>query len=84
VKYVMDQVDHADSKMTLDVYGQMEQRAKRDNGARFDKLIRGAREQAGADVQTPAAGGLGPAMGPTRPNRPPESTPDDSERRLKP
>jgi integrase len=46
VKYVMDQVGHADSKMTLDVYAQMQQRAKRDNGAKFDKLIRGAREQA--------------------------------------
>jgi integrase len=45
VKYVMDQVGHADSKMTLDVYAQMQQRAKRDNGAKFDKLIRGAREQ---------------------------------------
>jgi integrase len=47
VKYVMDQVGHADSKMTLDVYAQMQQRAKRDNGAKFDQLIRGAREQAG-------------------------------------
>ena len=45
VKYVMDQVGHTDSKMTLDVYAQMQQRAKRDNGAKFDKLIRGAREQ---------------------------------------
>jgi integrase len=46
VKYVMDQVGHAGSKMTLDVYAQMQQRAKRDNGAKFDTLIRGAREQA--------------------------------------
>jgi hypothetical protein len=43
VKYVMDQVDHADPKMTLDVYAQMQQRAKRGNGAKFDKLIRDAR-----------------------------------------
>ncbi len=56
VKYVMDQVGHADSKMTLDVYAQMQQRAKRDNGAKFDKLIRGAREQADATVQTASDG----------------------------
>jgi hypothetical protein len=46
-KYVMGQVGHADSKMTLDVYAQMQQRAKRDNGAKFDQLIRAAREQTG-------------------------------------
>jgi integrase len=45
VKYVMDQVGHADSKMTLDVYAKMQQRAKRDNGAKFDKLIHGARKE---------------------------------------
>jgi hypothetical protein len=41
----MDQVGHADSKMTLDVYAKMQQRAKRDNGAKFDKLIHGARKE---------------------------------------
>lgn len=46
IKFVMDQVGHADSKMTLDVYGKMQKRAKRDNGARFDRLIRDARKQA--------------------------------------
>ncbi len=51
VKYVMDQVGHADSKMTLDVYAQMQQRAKRDNGAKFDQLIRGARAQAGEPAE---------------------------------
>jgi integrase len=44
VKWVMSQVGHADSKMTLDVYAQLEQRAKRDHGANFDKLIRNARK----------------------------------------
>jgi len=58
VKYVMDQVGHADSKMTLDVYAQMQQRAKRDNGTKFDKLIRGAREQADASVQTASSEGF--------------------------
>jgi integrase len=38
VKWVMSQVGHADSKMTLDVYAQLEQRAKRQPGARFDEL----------------------------------------------
>jgi hypothetical protein len=37
----MAQVGHADSKMTLDVYAQLEHRAKRDHGARFDGLMRG-------------------------------------------
>jgi integrase len=39
VKFVMAQVGHADSKMTLDVYAQLEHRAKRDHGRRFDELI---------------------------------------------
>ena len=45
VKFVMSQVGHADSKMTLDVYAQLEQRMKRDHGRRFDALIRSAEEQ---------------------------------------
>jgi hypothetical protein len=40
----MSQVGHADSKMTLDVYAQLEQRVKRDHGASFDRLIRPARD----------------------------------------
>ena len=45
VKWVMSQVGHADSKMTLDVYAQLEQRIKRDHGVRFDALVRSAEEQ---------------------------------------
>ena len=45
IKWVMDQVGHADSKMTMDVYNQLQQRAKREHGASFDRLIRQAREQ---------------------------------------
>ena len=41
----MSQVGHADSKMTLDVYAQLEQRVKREHGVRFDALVRGARAQ---------------------------------------
>jgi integrase len=43
VKWVQDQVGHADSKMTLDVYAQLQQRAKREHGTRFDKLMREGR-----------------------------------------
>jgi integrase len=45
VKWVMSQVGHADSKMTLDVYAQLEQRVQRDQGRSFDRLVRGAQEQ---------------------------------------
>lgn len=39
VTWVMSQVGHADSHMTLDVYAQLEQRIQRDHGPRFDRLI---------------------------------------------
>jgi hypothetical protein len=42
VKWVMSQVGHADSKMTLDVYAQLEQRADRTHGTSFDALIQRA------------------------------------------
>ena len=42
VKSVMSQVGHADSKMTLDVYAQLEQRFKREHGVRFDAVVRDA------------------------------------------
>jgi integrase len=45
VKWVMSQVGHADSKMTLDVYAQLEQRVKREHGVRFDAVVRDARVQ---------------------------------------
>jgi integrase len=44
VKWVMAQVGHADSRMTMDVYAQLEQRAKREHGESFDRLVRQARE----------------------------------------
>lgn len=40
VKWVMSQVGHADSKMTLDVYAQLEQRIPRHHGENLDKLLR--------------------------------------------
>jgi integrase len=45
VLWVMGQVGHADSKMTLDVYAQLQQRVRRQHGAAFDRLVRRAREQ---------------------------------------
>jgi integrase len=53
VKWVMSQVGHADSKMTLDVYAQLEQRAKRNHGTRFDRLIRQARDLHGESTLKP-------------------------------
>ena len=46
----MGQVGHADSKMTMDVYAQLQQRVKREHGTAFDRLVDQAREQLyGAD-----------------------------------
>jgi hypothetical protein len=49
VKWVMGQVGHADSKMTMDVYAQLEQRVERSHGTNFDRLLRTAREQSNGD-----------------------------------
>jgi len=46
VKWVMGQVGHADSKMTMDVYAQLEQRVERSHGTNFDRLLSAARDQA--------------------------------------
>jgi integrase len=45
VKWVMSQVGHANSKMTMDVYAQLEQRVERRHGTAFDELLRKARGQ---------------------------------------
>jgi integrase len=50
VKWVMGQVGHADSKMTLDVYAQLEQRVDRSHGTSFDRLVRRAREQISGEL----------------------------------
>lgn len=44
LKYVMDQVGHADSTMTTDVYNQLQKRFKRSHGRNFDRLVREACE----------------------------------------
>ena len=45
VKWVMGQVGHADSRMTLDVYAQLAQRVGRSHGRSFDRFVRKAKEQ---------------------------------------
>jgi integrase len=45
VLWVMRQVGHADSKMTMDVYAQLQQRVERQHGEAFDALVRRARER---------------------------------------
>lgn len=45
VLWVTRQVGHADSKMTMDVYAQLQQRAERQHGQAFDALVRRARER---------------------------------------
>jgi hypothetical protein len=64
----MSQVGHADSKMTMDVYAQLEQRVDRSHGESFDRLVRQAREQtAGIVVVAPAeAGDIGEGSRPVR------------------
>lgn len=52
----MNQVGHANSEMTLDVYAQLQQRVKREHGASFDRLIREARTQLYGDDEPPAGG----------------------------
>lgn len=45
VMWVMRQVGHADSHMTMDVYAHLQQRAERQHGEAFDGLVRQARER---------------------------------------
>src|SRR4051794_12338768 len=73
VKWVMSQVGHADSKMTLDVYAQLQRRVNRAHGTNFDELLRAARRQLGdAEWDT---------FGPRRPKVPNE---DDREAAVHP
>jgi integrase-like protein len=52
VLFVMSQVGHSDSKMTTDVYAKLQQRARREHGEAFDRLVRTARERLyGADPE---------------------------------
>ena len=62
----MSQVGHADSKMTLDVYAQLEQRADRTHGTSFDALIRRA-DQARRDAELVMKRSRGPQNAETGP-----------------
>jgi site-specific recombinase XerC len=75
VKWVMDQVGHADSKMTMDVYAQLQQRAKRDHGAHFDELVRQARVQLRTREATASNASIGTAIG-TEDQKSPIPAPD--------
>jgi integrase len=55
VKWVMAQVGHADSRMTMDVYAQLEQRVKREHGESFDRLVRQAGGAHGEQLLAQAA-----------------------------
>ena len=67
VKYVMDQVGHADSKVTLDIYAQMQRRANRDHGAKFDRLVRDARTLLHRRAETHSEPPMWTAMGTAQP-----------------
>jgi len=41
----MLRVDHADSKMTMEVYAQLQHCVERRHSASFDRPVRGARER---------------------------------------
>lgn len=73
LKYVMDQVGHADSTMTMDVYAQLQKRFKRSHGVSFDRLVREAAEQVKALPATVAAAaasvGARPQVGLVGPQR---------------
>jgi integrase len=54
VLWVIRQVGHADSHMTMDVYAQLQQRAERRHGEAFDGLVRQARERLYGTVEEAA------------------------------
>jgi len=48
VEWVMHQVGHSESKMTMEVYTELQHRRERHHGVNFDRLVRGGREQLAA------------------------------------
>ena len=53
VLWVMRQVGHADSHMTMDVYARLQQRVERQHGEAFDDVVRRARERLYGTVGEP-------------------------------
>ena len=79
--WVMRQVGHADSKMTTDVYAQLQQRVQREHGRAFDALVRRAREhlygpEAAFDNGAETAS-IGPRIGPRERKKGLEDVVDD-------
>jgi hypothetical protein len=68
VLWVMSQVGHADSKMTMDVYAQLQQRVDREHGRAFDTHVRQARDRryGATDGSISPSIGNGPEMAPFR------------------
>jgi hypothetical protein len=56
----MSQVGHVNSKMTMDVYAQLEQRVERSHGIAFDELVRRARGR-NTDADRDTSGTPGPS-----------------------
>src|SRR3954462_2777438 len=63
VLWVMSQVGHADSKMTMDVYAQLQQRVQREHGRAFDALVRQARGRLYGGDEASAGRSLGGGLG---------------------
>jgi integrase len=66
VLWVMSQVGHADSKMTMDVYAQLQQRVDREHGRAFDALVRQARGRLYRTIEDPNPEPLGTGLGTER------------------
>jgi len=84
VKWVMSQVGHADSKMTMDVYAQLEQRAQRSHGTAFDRILRTAREQLESRAEPSTTLSHWATIGPRSENRPDLAAPEPSQEDEKP
>jgi hypothetical protein len=80
----MGQVGHADSKMTMDVYAQLEQRVDRSHGTSFDRLVRRAREQVADLTLDPDEGSNGRRLGDEAGSRPSVAESEPSKRHRKP
>jgi integrase len=63
VLWVMSQVGHADSKMTMDVYAQLQQRVDREHGRAFDALVRQARGRLYGNLEPADSASLGTGLG---------------------
>ncbi len=75
VKWVMSQVGHADSKMTMDVYAQLEQRMDRSHGTNFDRLLNEARNRQPSEQEAGYDAPEEPAKAPKAPQKPIQKVP---------